>query len=199
MKELTDYSGEFLPNLKPSDFSHDTLANLLNLYAKLYIALDGFWYLTVKERLSDKEALACDIKVWESNCKYEMARVKRQVRIRGHDIIALMKALQISPWSLIMKSRIEIKNQNSAMITVTYCPTLDALEEEGKGRENEICNVVEPKILKGYASSINPDIEVRCLKSPPRKNEDDVCCQWEFTLWSSHQTQQNQGRGVFAT
>ena len=58
------------------------------------------------------------------------------------------------------------------MLTVTYCPTLDALEEEGEGREDEICNIVEPKILKAYASFFNPDIEVKCLKSPPRKSSE---------------------------
>jgi hypothetical protein len=184
LEKLSDYSGEFLPDTKPSDFSPETLAELLKLYAKLYIALDGLWYLSVKQRLGDKEALASDIEVWESNCKYQMARIKRQLKIRGNDVVALMKAIQLSPWMLIMKSKIEIKNKNNAIITVTYCPTLDALEQEGKGREDEICNIVEPKILKAYASFFNPDIEVKCLKSLPRKSRDDICCQWEFSLRS---------------
>jgi len=183
LKKLSDYSGEFLPDLKLSDFSPDTLAELLKLYAKLYIALDGLWYLTVKERLGDKEALACDIQAWESTCKYEMARIKRQLKIRGNDVVALMKAFQLCPWCLVMKFNIEIKNKNNALFTVTYCPTLDALEAEGKGREDEICNIVDPRIMKAYASFFNPDIEVKCLKSPPRKSK-DICCQWEFSLGS---------------
>jgi len=184
LKKLSDYSGEFLPDLKLSDFSPDTLAQLLKLYAKLYIALDGIWYLAVKERVGDKEALACDIQAWEDTCKYEMARIKRQLKIRGNDVIALMKAFQICPWCLVMKFNIEIKNKNNALFTVTYCPTLDALEAEGKGREDEICNIVEPRIMRAYASFFNPDIEVKCLKSPPRKSKDDICCQWEFSLGS---------------
>ena len=182
LKKLTDYSGEFLPNLKLSDFSPDTLAELLKLYARLYIAMDGIWYLAVKERVGDEEALACDIQVWERNCKYEMARIKRQLKIRGNDIVALMKAFQLEPWCLLMKFDIEIRNKNSALYTVTYCPTLDALEAEGGGREEKICNLVEPRIMKAYACAINPDIEVKCLKSPPRKSKDDICCQWEFSL-----------------
>lgn len=68
------------------------------------------------------------------------------------------------------------------MMTVTYCPTLDALEKEGQDRENEICNIVEPAIFKCYAAFFSPTIEVKCLKSPPRKSKDDeVCCIWEFT------------------
>ena len=182
LKKLSDYSGEFLPNLKLSDFSPDTLAELLKLYARLYIAMDGIWYLTLKERVGDKEALACDIQVWERNCKYEMARIKRQLKIRGNNIVALMKAFQLCPWCLLMKFDIEIRNKNSALYTVTYCPTLDALEAEGGGREEEICHLVEPRIMKAYASAFDPDIQVKCLKSPPRKSQDDICCQWEFSL-----------------
>ena len=61
MEKLDDYSGRLLPNLKLSDFSADTLAGLSELYCKLYIAVDGFWYLTIKERINNKEALASDI------------------------------------------------------------------------------------------------------------------------------------------
>ena len=181
MSKMDDYSGEFLPELKLSDFSPDALARLLKLYAKLYIALDGIWYLTLKERLGSDEALACDIKAWERNCKYEMARIKRHLKIRGNDVAALMKALQFCPWCLMMEYHIDIKDSNSALMTVTYCPTLDALEQEGKGRENEICRIVEPTVLKAYASFFDPNIKVNGLKLPPRKNKDDICCQWEFT------------------
>jgi hypothetical protein len=184
LKKLTDYSGELLPNLEPGDFSSDTLAQLLKLYSKLYTVLDGLWYLTVKERLGDKEALACDIRVWEHMSKYETASIKRQLRIRGNDVTALIKTIQLCPFCLMSKCKIEIKNKNSAMFTVTYCPTLDALEKEGKGREVELCNTLGPKIRKANASFINPDIEVKGLKLPPRKSEDDICCQWEFNLRS---------------
>lgn len=98
MRKLDDYSGEFLRHLKFSDFSPDTLAELLTLYCKLYMALDGFWYLTLQERSGNEEALACDISTWERVSKYEMAKITKQLNIQGNDIIALMKAIQITPW-----------------------------------------------------------------------------------------------------
>ncbi len=180
MKKLDNYSGAFIPDLKRGDLSPDALAGLLKLYAKLYIAMDGIGYLVLKERLGDEEALACDIEVWEKNCRYEVARIKRQLKIRGNDIVVLMKVFQLCPWCLQMKFNIEIRDKNSALFTTTYCPTLDALEEEGRGREGEICRVVGPKIMKAYAFALDPDIKVRCLKLPPRKSKDEICCQWEF-------------------
>jgi len=181
MKELDDYSGQFLPDLKVSDFSSDTLAKLLRLYCQFYRALDGFWYLTVKERVGNEEALACDIGMWERLSRYEMANIVKQLNIQGNDVTALMKAIQITPWFQEMQYRMETRNRNSTTLTITYCPILDALEREGEGREGEICNIVDHKVFKGYTSFLNPDIEVNCLKSPPRKSKDEICCQWEFS------------------
>ena len=182
MKKLNDYSGEFLPDLKPEDFSHDTLAELLRVYSQLYIAMDGFWYLAVMERSGNEEALACDLLAWEKVCKYEMAKVTKYLNIQGNDVIALMKAMQIAPWFHKIKCEVDIKDSNNATMTVTHCPTLEALEKEGGGRESQICGIVEPKVMKGYASFFNPRIEPRPIKLPPRKSKDGICCQWEFTL-----------------
>ena len=184
MEKLNDYSGEFLPELNFSDFSADTLAELLTLYCRLYMALDGFWYLTVKERVSNEEALACDIQTWERHARYEMAKISRQLNIQGNDVVSVMKTIQITPWLRQTQFRIEVKNQNNAILTVTHCPTLDALEKEGQGRESEICNMVDRKLFQDYASFFNPDIVLKCLKLPPRKGKDEVCCQWEFSLES---------------
>jgi len=180
MDKLNDYSGELLPDLKFSDFSPDTLVDLLTLYSKLYLALDGFWYLTVKEKVSNEVALACDLEVLKKVANYEMVKVTKLLNIEGSDVVAVMKAMQTTPWFRNTEHKIEIANQNTAVLTITRCATLYALEKEGEGRENEICNIVDPIVFKHYASLFNPHIEVRCLKSPPRKSKDEICCQWEF-------------------
>ena len=182
MNKLNDYSGEFIPDLKFSDFTPDMLSELLKLYSKLYIAVDGFWYLAVKERINNEEALACDIKVWERGSKYELAKITKLLNINGNDVIALSKAMQVSPWFQHIKYKIEFDDKNNATLTVTDCPTLNALEKEGTGREEQICQIVEPKVFNEFALFFNPDIKVNCLKIPPRKSKDEICCQWKFSL-----------------
>jgi len=178
LRTLKDYSGDFLPDLKLSDFSHDTLVRLITLYSQLYIAIDGFWYLAAMERHGNDEALACDMRAWERAAKYEMKRITEALNIRGNDVAAFMKALQLTPWCQKMKYEMEIQSPNKAIFTVTYCPTLDALEKEGKGRQVPICAEVEPKILGWYASFFNPGMKFECLSPLPRKNKEDVCCVW---------------------
>lgn len=182
MTKLNDYSGDFKPDLKPGDLSYEMLENLIKIYARLYKALDGFWYLSVMERRGNEEALEYDIKVWEKLCLYEMEKITRQFNIQGKDVKSLMKAFQLSPWAWNIKSEFEMINDNHVIWWVTHCPTVNALEREGGGRENDICNNVEVRLNKLYASFFNPDIEVNCLKTPPRESKDDIYCRWEFKL-----------------
>jgi hypothetical protein len=182
LKKLDDYSGQFRPDLKLSDFSPETLVQLLKLYSKLYMAMDGFWYLAVKERADDKEALACDIKVWEDMVRYETLMIKRQLKIRGNDITSLMKVTQLCPWFQLTVSSMEVENDCRGTLTVSYCPTLESLETKSQGTVYETCNVVCRRINENTAAQFSPDIEVRCLKLPPRESRDDICCQWEFRL-----------------
>jgi hypothetical protein len=41
---------------------------------------------------------------------------------------------------------------------------------------------VEVRLNRLYASYFNPDIQVNCLKTPPRDNAEDYYCAWEFKL-----------------
>lgn len=195
MNKLSDYSGEPIPDLDFSDFSHNTLVELLKLYSRFYMTLDGFWYLSVKEKFNNKEALALDLDVWEKVVKYELAKITKLLNIQGNDIGTLVKGIQISPWFRVIKSSFEVNDKKNATLTVTNCPTLNALEKEGEGREAQICKIVEPKILKDYANFFNPNIEVKCLKSPPRKSKDEICCQWQFTLLDDSSSQNKQQVG----
>jgi hypothetical protein len=182
MKKRNDYSGEFDPELKLEDFSSDFTIRLVRLYSRLYIALDGFWYLALKARQGNDEALACDIDAWDKMAKYEMDKLSNELNIVGDDVVALVKTIQFSPWFQRMKYRIDLQGRHDAVLTITYCPTLNALEKEGEGREEQICNVVDRKLFKDLASFFNPRISVRSLETPPRKGKKEICCKWQFTL-----------------
>lgn len=182
MAKIADYSGEFNPDLKLGDLSPEAFEKMVKTYAELYKALDGFWYLAVMNHRGNNEALDYDIQVWEKLCYYEMKKITRQFNIQGKDIKSFLKAFQLTPWAWNLKSKFELISDNHCIWTVTSCPTVDALEKEDRGRENDICNNVEIRILKRYASYFNPDIKVTCLKTPPRENKNDIYCKWDMKL-----------------
>ena len=184
MKALTNYSGEFDPNIKYSDFPKDFLLELLNGYAGYIMRVDAFWYLTVKDRNDDDEALACDMAVWDKALYYELDMTSKLFQINGNDVTTVMKLIQMSPfqWTRDFNFTMELKNSNHSIFTVIRCPMLSGLEKEGEGREQRICHIMEPRMFGMIAHYVNPEIKVQPIKLPPRKSQDEIACQWEFKL-----------------
>jgi len=182
MEQLNDYRGSLIPGLKIENFSPEVLARMVRTYCRMYQAMDGFWYLTIMDKINNETAFDMDVGTWEKVCPYEMKRITETLNIQGNDVSTLMKAMQLIPWFISSEYGIEMINDNHAILTVTRCTTLLALEREAKGREKEICTVFEPMVFQLYADFFNPKIKVTHLIVPPRENPADVCCQWEFKL-----------------
>ena len=182
MNELSDYSGEFDPSVTYENFSRDFLLKALKAYAGYIRKLDGIWYLTVKQQADDDMAFVCDRLVWDKMEVHDVETTCKLFKIGSMDVAALIKALQMSPWTWNLEHHFELKDANHGVWTVTRCPTLLALEKEGEGRERRICCQIETELIALRAHTINPRIKVTPLKLPPREKKDDIHCQWEFKL-----------------
>jgi hypothetical protein len=182
MRKLNDYSGSLKPDISLEDFSRDALLSLVRLYCRLFLAVDGFWYLSVKERFTNEDALACDMCTWERMSRYELDRITKAMKVQGKDVVSLIKTFQLEPWMWNAKYTVEVKNQNHVILTFVDCPVLVSLEKEGQGREETICKVVEPKVFRDYADYFNPSIQIKALKLPPRQSKEEVACVWEFKV-----------------
>ena len=182
MPELVDYSGKFDPEFSHDKLTKETLLNLLKAGSEYLRRIDGFWYLAVMEKWGNDEAVDCDVRVWEKSEAYEIRTLSNLLNIHGDDVATLVKYLQVQAWSWINHPEIDMKNNNHATVAFRTCPTLFAIEKEGKGRERQQCHVVCSKGLGRNASHFNPNIKVTPLKLPPRESNNDICCQWEFKL-----------------
>ncbi|MDD5095093.1 MAG: DUF6125 family protein [Dehalococcoidia bacterium] len=182
MSEVSDYAGPFNPDTKYEDFSRDTLLKLLSLQSDYLQKADGLWYITVKNMVGDDVAFESDMWVWERANAWEFAQTTKLFKIEGHDVAALLKAMQVSPWLRAWKARYDLKNSNHGIMTIVHCPTLLGLEKEGQGREKRICHVWDRKCKQLQANFFDPKIKATALKLPPRKSKDDICCQWKFKL-----------------
>jgi hypothetical protein len=182
MNKMIDYSGEFRPNLRFADFSPEFLEELLRMYGKSYIAIDGFWYLGVKEHVDNAMALKVDLWAWDKETRYELKRITALAGIEGNGIDAVFKFLQLVPWMQVTEYHLELASPTRGLLTVTRCSILEALEKEGQGREKEICSEVDSAVLRKYAHYFNPSIKVEPVFLPPREDKQGICCRWEFTL-----------------
>ena len=81
MSELIDYSGKFDPEFSHDKFTKETLLNLVKAYSEYMRRIDGFWYLTVKDKWGNDEAIDCDLRVWE---KSKAIRDKNNKQLTEH-------------------------------------------------------------------------------------------------------------------
>ncbi len=182
MSDLQDYSGEFRSDFDFSDFSKEFLTELLRFYGRSYMAIDGFWYIGVKDHVDNDMALKVDHWAWDKAVRYELKRLVPLAGIEGNGIDALFKFLQLVPWMRVTENQLTLESPKRGLMTVTKCSTLEGMEKAGDGREKDICSQVDAAVLRAYAKYFNPDIKVTPLLLPPREDKQGLCCIWEFTL-----------------
>jgi len=167
--------------LEFEDLPRGTLVKLLKLYSNLLWSVDGFWYLGLKDRVGNEEALAYNNWLWERTIKkYLVNDIKEILQIEGTSLADYVRLLQARPMYFIFEEEIERQNDNEFVITVARCPVLEALEREGEGRDAIHCRAACTVMREKHAAFFNPNIQVRSLKLPPRKSRDEICCQWEY-------------------
>ena len=181
MKELRDYRVDFDPDLRLEDFSKATLAELLKFYSRLMMGMDGFWYLGMMEKTNNSDAMECNKWVWDKVMKkYMVGEIAEILDVHGEDVVDFIKLLQVRPMYFILEEKMELIDRNNAVITVSHCPPLEALEKEGEGRDASHCAVSCTHMRRRHAQLFNPNIEVKCLKMPPRESKDDIFCRWQY-------------------
>jgi len=184
MGQLQDYSGEFRPKIKYQDFTPEALARLCTEYARLGLALDGWWHTTVSEAHGKDEAIKLELATWDRGIPYEQKRVMEALNIKGNDVETCFKELQMDPQFCLEIFDItwDLKNKNHGIYTVNKCRALERFEKQGDMKTALAMCDLDLKAFEKISRFINPKIKVTAIKLPPRKDEKDIACRFEFKL-----------------
>lgn len=179
---LAGEDGKGGPSLDLASLPAEVHMDLLKLYSRMMIALDGFWYLSVKERTGNDEALACDNWVWSKVMKHMTDDLAAVLKVQGRSVADFMKVLEARPMHFVLGEKIQVLSRDHARLTVVRCPTLLALEKEGQGRDATHCREACTGMRIQHTKLFNPDMEVVCRKLPPRNGPDDIFCDWDYVM-----------------
>jgi hypothetical protein len=161
---------------------HDLNAQeLLIDAAKNWLAHDGLWFRAVEEKFGMDVALELDRKAWEKFTVIEAKRImKRLDMLPGGGIPALMQALKFRLYAFINVQEIVDVSDNRCVFRMNRCRVQEARQRQGL--PDFPCKSVGIVEYSGFASTIDPRIQTRCLACPPDPHPPNVWCAWEFFI-----------------
>lgn len=149
--------------------------------AKNWLAHDGLWFQAVDQKYGMETAIEIDRMAWESFTVIEAKRIMARLGMApGGGIPALVECLKHRLYArLNLQEAIEVTDTR-AVFRMVDCRVQSARKR--KGLPDFPCKTVGVVEYAGFARTIDPRIETRCIACPPDQHPDDFWCAWEFTL-----------------
>jgi len=167
-----------------NNLTREDLEGMLCDAALNWLAHDGLWFLAVEDKLDMESAIELDMKAWESFTVIEAKRIMKRHGIEeGGGIPALARALGLRLYAFINEQEIVEQSEEHLVFRMNDCRVQSARKK--KGLSDFPCKPVGMVEYAGFASTIDPLIQTRCIGCPPDDHPDDWYCAWEFRLTTS--------------
>ena len=164
-----------------NDFSKDELIGLLRDAAVNWLAHDGLWFRAVEDRFGLEAAMELDQSAWEKFTVIEARRIMKRLGLaEGGGIPALVQALKLRLYAHINVQETSEVSSRRCIFRMRRCRVQEARERQGLTPFP--CKAIGIVEYSGFARTIDPRIETRCLTCPPDPKAEDAWCAWEFTI-----------------
>ena len=159
----------------------DELVELLEIYAKNLIALDGTWFQSLEREEGMDTAVRHDIEAWRRFSKVEARRIKAFLSLEEHPGLAgLARALPLRCQSAANADELRFDEDGALVYRITDCRVQNARKRKGMGFHP--CRSVGVVEYGVFAESIDDRISCECLSCFPDMTDDSCNCAWKFTL-----------------
>ena len=160
--------------------SREQLIELLSLYAKNWLAMDGVWFQSVEGKFGMEEAMYHDAEAWRRFTAIEARRIKAFLGLPERPgLEGLAKALSLRFYANLNRDGVEIDG-NTLIYRVKECRVQSARKR--KGMPLHPCRPVGLIEYAGFAKEIDDRIACECLSCYPEVHDDTCSCAWKFTL-----------------
>jgi hypothetical protein len=160
--------------------SREQLLELLEIYAKNWLAHDGLWFLAVEKKFDMETAIELDTRAWERFSVIEAKRIMAFLDLPEQGgLMALERALQYRLYATVNRQEAQWVDPQTLRFRMTTCRVQQARRRQGMA--DFPCKPVGQVEYSVFASAIDPRIHTRCLSCPPDAVGEGYC-HWEFTL-----------------
>ncbi len=163
------------------DLSKDELIAIIVDDAKNWLAHDGLWFQAVERMYGIDKAIEADAAAWDKFTVIEAQRIMARLGLEpGGGIPALVECLKHRLYArLNLQEAIEV-TEDRAVFRMVDCRVQSARKR--KGLPDFPCKSVGLVEYAGFARTIDPRIETRCIACPPDPHPEDFWCAWEFVI-----------------
>ncbi len=163
-----------------NDLSREQLIEVINNFAKNWLAHDGLWFQAVERVHGMDEAIRADTEAWEKFSPIEARRIKRLLGLSEQaGLEGLREALEYRMYAVLNRQSSEYVN-GRLRFYMNDCRVQSARKR--RGLPDFPCKPVGLVEYATFAKTIDPRIETTCIACPPDDHPDDYYCGWEFWI-----------------
>lgn len=161
-------------------YTKEELIELIEIYSKNWLAMDGVWFQSIEQKLGMDEAMYHDAEAWRRFTVIEAKRIKEFLKLPDNSgIEGLAEALKLRFYVNINEDKIEIDG-NTLIYTSVNCRVQRARER--KGMPFHPCKSVGIIEYSGFAKVIDERFVCECVSCYPDITDKSCCCKWKFTI-----------------
>jgi len=168
--------------------SREDLLKLIHVYAKNWLAHDGYWFQATEETLGLDSAIELDTKAWNRFAVTEARRIMKEFEISpGSGLKGLERALGYRLYAAINKQSVEWIDEHTMIFRMVECRVQKTRTE--KDLPLFPCKSVGIVEFTQFAQTVDSRIRTQCMSCPPDPTGEPFCA-WQFSI----DPQQSEGR-----
>ena len=169
-----------MANKAISELNKEQLLQIVDMYCKNWLAMDGVWFQSIEKKFGMDEAIFHDENAWRTFTVVEANRIKEFLGLPNQSgIEGLKQALMFRMYANINEDEIVVEGD-----TLTY-RTLDCRVQNArkrKGMPYHPCKSVGIIEYTLFAKTIDARFECEAISCFPEVTDDTCNCAWKFTL-----------------
>lgn len=160
--------------------SKTELIDLIEIYSKNWLAMDGVWFQSIERKFGMEEAMYHDGEAWRQFTEIEARRIKEFLKLPEQaGLEGLKRALSLRFYANLNRDEITIEG-NTLIYRVLNCRVQTARAR--KKMDYHPCKPVGLIEYAGFARVIDRRMTCTCLSCYPDVEDKTCCCAWQFTL-----------------
>jgi hypothetical protein len=157
----------------------ETLIELIRMYSRNWLTLDGLWFSGVEEKFGLDVALELDFRMWRVGSKIEAKRIQEVLQMSGGGLDSVLRTIHFMSWAASFGYHVD-RLEDRALWTCTRCPPQENRLKAGLPEFH--CRPTFEACFANVCEVIDPSVQVTCLTCPPDPHPKDVWCRWEFRV-----------------